>query len=136
MSLAAIQAVIDAQILTGIDQGLIAFQNTTFDPAGLDHWYETQMLALNRVAVGNGPDGVAQWSGQYLVKCHAPLGTGLQQQAALVDGVTALFPRGLSLITTNGLSVIFEAPSPKPPLVEAQYVTGIAVMPWFTYEAP
>lgn len=138
MSLASIGAALDARLLTlpGIDTANINWEGVLYTPVAGTPYLAVQLIAISRRALGIGPGAVLEWDGTYQVSAFWPIGEGRAPAAAVVDSILALFPRGLSLTTTDGTVIKFEASTPIPLITQAPWIQGIARMPFFAHELP
>lgn len=136
MSLQGIMAALDAQLatLSGLDTSKVAWLNTAYVPEANTAYLATSLPAITRTPITIGAAGEVEWRGTYQVRCNWPAGTGVGDAAAQVDSILALFPRGLTLTTSDGLQLIFDTPTPRPFAIDGEWLYGVAQMPWFAYE--
>jgi hypothetical protein len=81
-----------------------------------------------------GQRGVYEWQGIYRVTCFWPTGSGRVEVSEQRDAVRALFTNGMSLATTDGLTMRFKASQVRPLLQTGAWLAGIVEAPWFCHE--
>jgi hypothetical protein len=144
MSQASIFAAIDTQLATlSFPSANIAFLNVTYRPQANIPYVTSTMAAITRTAMTLGvdrtilPNGgyMAEWKGIYAVTAVWPEDAGLDGCSQMVGNILSLFPRGTTLISSDGLHVVFDAPSPMPIRVESAWARGPVHCPWFCFEA-
>lgn len=121
MSLPAILAAIDEQLATvDFPADNIAFLNATYVPVAEVPYLRASMAAQKMTPLTLGADKsvaagatgyTAQWSGIYNVDCVWPQDAGAGGCYNMQQTILNLFPRGLTLTTTDGVLVHFDTPS-------------------------
>lgn len=136
MSQASIFQAINAQLATmpGIDEPNVAWLGVSYVPQAETPYIDTSMPALSSHMLTVGKAGVREWRGTFRVTCNWPIGGGIDDAMSQTDAVSALFPNGTTLPTSDGWVVKFSAPDPKPPLQDGTWVKGIVDLPWFLHE--
>ena len=81
-----------------------------------------------------GPGLEYQWTGIYQVNCNWPVDAGADGAAQMVDQILRLFPRGLTIGTTDGLQVAIMYVTPIPVRAEGVWFRGAAKISWFSWE--
>lgn len=136
MSQASIFQAINAQLSTlpNIDEPNVAWLGVAYVPQAETPYMDTSMPAITAKMITVGKAGVYEWRGIYRVACNWPMGGGIDDVLAQSDAVRALFQNGTTLLTSDGWTVKFFAPDPKPLLQDGAWIKGIVEMPWFLHE--
>ena len=142
--MATISAAIDAQLATiSFDPARIAFLNVVFQPVAGRPYLRASMPSLTRKALTMGADrltgiggagATVQWDGVYEVDAVWPTNAGSDGCSQMEDTIMRLFPRGLTLNTTDGIFVHFDTPTPLPPRPDGDWYRGCVRCPWWALE--
>jgi len=95
----------------------IAWPGEIYHPKKGVCYIKPENAGRSRSPLGAGADGVMQWNGIYQVGVYVPRDTGERKQEELATQVMAAYPRGLTMVTSQGLKVIVThstAPAPVP----------------------
>lgn len=135
MSSATIRAAIDGLLTTSQSSLIsIAWEGVSYFPDQSTPYLGVRMSAMSRRPTGPGVNTVNEWSGKYQVSVWYPVGAGMQAVLTKVDELLAQFSRGTSVVTTDGLTVTFNTPTPTPAIQEGNWVHVPVILPWFAYE--
>ena len=143
MSLDTIQAAIDGQLatLTGFPLARIIFLNVTYSPEAGKPFLAASMPVLKRTGLTVGADQsimgagyVARWDGSYQVDCVWPEDAGSDGASQMTVKILRLFPRGLTISTTDGLQIMFDTATPIPVRPDGAWYRGAARCPWWCFE--
>ncbi|MDE2096243.1 MAG: hypothetical protein KGL39_03290 [Patescibacteria group bacterium] len=141
MSIATILSAIHTQLATvTFPAAQIDFSNATFVPvAGVPYLrgsmaaqkFTALTLGTDRtVGVGNG-GYMGRWDGLYHVDAVWPEDAGSDGCYSMQGQLLNLFPRGLTLITSDGVRVVFDAPTALPVRPDNAWVRGSCQFPWW-----
>lgn len=144
MSVDAIYDAIDARLetMSGTFPGDIAIMNVTYLPIAGKPYVVATMAAYTRRAITLGRDKsfapggyTAEHRGIYRVDCVVPQDAGRTIATRLQDEVLSLFPRGTTLISSDGDAVNFDAPTPLPIATKEAWFWAPVNCPWWVFEA-
>lgn len=135
MTAASIQAALDAYLGAQVTDLPIAWEGIHFDPDSAAY-LAVRMAARTSEALGPGQYSTIEWSGVYQISVYLPSGGGTGAALLRGDTLCALFRRGLSLRTTDGLDVIVFDSTPMPALVDPAWVHVPVQVNWIAYEVP
>jgi Bacteriophage related domain of unknown function len=144
LSQASIFAAIDVQLATlSFPAANIAFLNVTYKPQTNVPYVTSTMAALSRPAITLGRDKrisggggyMAEWKGIYAVTAVWPEDGGIDGCSQMMDNILSLFRRGTTLISSDGLQVVFDTPEPMPIRVQNAWARGPVHCPWYCFEA-
>lgn len=138
MSAASIQAALDAylQTLPGIDLTQVAWPNVSFSSTTGVPYLAPKISALTQVNLGPGNHDVVQWKGTYQISCLQPANDGTANLLATVDAVRAIYKRGTTMVTTDGLSVIVELARTIPYQQDGEWLHAPVLVDFFSFEFP
>jgi hypothetical protein len=137
---------IDAQLATiAFPVARIAFMNVTYQPQADTPYLRSSMASRTRKALTLGVDQsliphggyMARWDGVYQVDAVWPENAGQDGCGEMQSQILRLFPRGTTLVSSDGLNIVFEVPEPLPirPDPGGGWVRGPVRCPWFCFEA-
>ena len=137
MSSESIRTAIDNYLNASLSSTIeIAWEGIAYYPDLQKPFISNRMSALVRTAVGVGASAMNRWNGTYQLSIWYPVGGGMQPSLSQTDAVIALFKRGTSLATADGLTVVFETPTPSPAIQDQNWLHTPVMIPWFAYEGP
>lgn len=141
--LQTIMVAIDGQLATvNFDPNRVIFLNVVYAPKAGIPYLRASMPGLTRVATTmgteqtvGGPGNVSRWDGIYQVDAVWPVDAGSDGCAEMVGQILRLFPRGLTLITSDSLLVRFNTPTPVPIRQDGEaWLRGAVRCPWWCQE--
>lgn len=141
-----LDAAIDAQLGTlAFPAARIAFLNVTYQPQAGVPYLRASMVSRTRKALTLGVDQslranggyIARWDGVYEVAATWPEDAGTDGCAEMQSQILRLFPQGTTLISSDSLQIVFEAPIALPivPDPGGGWVRGPVRCPWYCFEA-
>lgn len=144
MSVESIYDAIDTQFMTFTGPGLdLISMNVTYTPVeGIPYIIGT-MAAYTRRAITLGVDKTiladggytAEHRGTFRVEIVIPQNAGRPLATQLQTKVLSLFPRGTTLIGSDGAQVNFDAPTPLPIIGQQAWYRAPVSFPWWYFEA-
>lgn len=127
--------------------GDVALMNITYVPTTGHPYVLATMSAYTRTPLTLGQDStirggyMAQHKGIYKVDCVVPQDAGRTIATRLQDQVLRLFPRGTTLIGSNGEQINFDAATPMPITGQGDvqaldaWLWASVNCPWYSFEA-
>ncbi len=147
MSLSGIQAAMDARFATiAFDSSRVIMSNEVYLPTAGKGYMAAQCYLTGAGGEGStlgasqsvgGAGTIVRWDGTYRVDCVWPQDAGIDGANQLVDLVLALFPRGLTLSSSDSspIRIVFNAPIPTSPAADGSgvWVRGSVACPFFCF---
>lgn len=143
MTIQTIMIAIDAQLATvNFDSSRVIFLNVVYGPKAGIPYLRASMPALTRKAVTmgteqavSGPGVVDRWDGIYQVDAVWPVNAGSDGCAEMVGQVLSLFPRGLTLTSSDNRLIRFDTATPVPIRQDGEaWLRGSIRCPWWCLE--
>jgi hypothetical protein len=148
MSIESVYDAIDAQLMTfgiaggGAFPGAIIVMNETYEPVAGAPYIAATMAAYTRRALTLGTDRaitgggyLAEHRGIYRVEAVIPQDAGRPLATTFQTQILRLFPRGTTLIGSDGAQVNFDAPAPLPLIGQSGWYRAPVQFPWYYFEA-
>lgn len=129
---ARVRAALRGQLLTVVNEDLLAKQNTHFDPPDTP-WFRETLLPGTPELVEIMQDGRARTPGVYQVDVFAPAGQGTHVPDQLAEHVANAFPRGAAF-TEDGLTVRIRRSYARPARSAGDWYMTPVVIDWWTLE--
>lgn len=141
VGIATIVTAIHTQLATiSFPQSQIVFGNATYAPTagvpymrgGMMSQKFTALTLGSDASIGPGNGGyMGRWDGVYGVDCVWPEDAGTDGCYTMQGELLNLFPRGLTLITSDGLRVVFDAPTALPARTDNAWLRAPCQFPWW-----
>lgn len=140
MSETTIYKALDDRLYAAYPTAVIDWIGVPKKPTTDTAWLRPRMTAIRRERTGGGPKGTVHWNGLYQVSCFHPLNEGSVAATTMAAAIRDLFPQALSLTTTDGWNVNFEAPMTGPILMDPPkspiWIMSVAIASWWSDEFP
>lgn len=114
--------------------GAYAWPDVTYLPKKGVPYLEPAISALDRRPLGVGADCVEEWIGTYQISVFVPRDQGKRIGSEIASAVLAAFPRGTSLLTTQGIRVIVTRGTVPVPVPFNDWVNWPVQIDWFAHE--
>lgn len=143
MSPGSIYDAIDAKMLTfSLPGATIGLLNVEVVPTAGVPYVVCSMPAYVRRSLTLGTDAsfvpsgyLAEHRGTFRVEVVIPQGMGRPLATNLQGQLLRLFPRGTTLIGSDGAIVNFDAPTPLPLITQEAWLRAPVNCPWWSFEA-
>lgn len=122
--------------IVGIAAANIAWRDKTYVPVKGVPYLKPEPAARQRTPMGIGADAVQQWDGAYQIGVMTPRESGGHLRDAIASQLLALFPRGLSMQTAQGLWMTVIRGTAPESVPFGDWINLPVTISWFAHEPP